>query len=121
MQSYTHANIHAYMETFAYTKHIYSDGTLNPSGVRFGTAELYDIGEHWVAIRITDFTPFLHVFTVDKFSEVSDSVCVGQPVDGDERVVLFIKMVKGKRYVYLCNFFQLQLIKTAAKWTCVYV
>ena len=25
--------------------HVYSDGTLNPSGVRFGTAELYDIGK----------------------------------------------------------------------------
>ena len=24
---------------------IYSDGTLNPNGVRFGTAELYDIGK----------------------------------------------------------------------------
>ena len=39
------------------------------------------------------------LFLVDKFSEVSDSVCVGQPVNGDERVVLFVKMVKGKRYV----------------------
>ena len=39
------------------------------------------------------------LFVVDKFSEVSDSVCVGQPVNGDERVVLFVKMVKGKRYV----------------------
>ena len=25
--------------------YMYSDGTLNPSGVRFGTAELYDIRE----------------------------------------------------------------------------
>ena len=40
----------------------------------------------------------LHIIVVDKFSEVSDSVCVGQPVNGDERVILFIKMVKGKRY-----------------------
>ena len=34
---------------------------------------------------------------MDRFSEVSDSVCVGQPVDGDERVILFIKMTNGKR------------------------
>ena len=37
------------------------------------------------------------LFLVDKFSEVSDSVCVGQPINGDERVILFVKMVKGKR------------------------
>ena len=41
---------------------------------------------------------FLHVIVVDKFSEMSNSVCVGQPVNGDERVILFIKTVKGKRY-----------------------
>ena len=39
---------------------------------------------------------FLHIIVVDKFSEVSD--CVGQPVNGDKRAILFIKMVKGKRY-----------------------
>ncbi|XP_065889907.1 acetoacetyl-CoA synthetase-like [Dysidea avara] len=55
-----------------------SDGTLNPSGVRFGTAELYDI--------------------VEKLSDISDSVCVGQQVDGDERVILFVKMAKGGRF-----------------------
>ena len=40
---------------------------------------------------------------MDKFSEVSDSVCVGQPVGGDERVILFVKIMKGKRYICNCN------------------
>ena len=34
---------------------------------------------------------------MDRFSEVSDSVCVGQPVDVDEKVILFLKMINGKR------------------------
>ncbi|KAF9082615.1 hypothetical protein BGX29_003722, partial [Mortierella sp. GBA35] len=51
-----------------------SDGTLNPNGVRFGSAEIYNI--------------------VDTYPEVEDSLCVGQTIkDGtDERVVLFLKI-----------------------------
>ncbi|KAH6697412.1 acetoacetyl-synthase [Plectosphaerella plurivora] len=51
-----------------------SDGVLNPSGVRFGSAEIYNV------IRL--------------FSEVEDSICVGQrrPQDRDETVVLFLKL-----------------------------
>merc|ERR1719510_2731193 len=53
-----------------------SDGTLNPSGVRFGSAEIYNI--------------------VEQFPEVKDSVCVGQRNDsGEERVVLFLQAVEG--------------------------
>ncbi|KAG0050336.1 hypothetical protein BGZ83_004880 [Gryganskiella cystojenkinii] len=54
-----------------------SDGTLNPNGVRFGSAEIYNI--------------------VDTYSEVEDSLCVGQTLkDGtDERVVLFLKVAGG--------------------------
>lgn len=54
-----------------------SDGTLNPAGVRFGSAELYNI--------------------VQTFPEVSDSLAVGQkrPEDDDERVFLFLKMAEG--------------------------
>ena len=36
---------------------------------------------------------------MEKFSDISDCVCVGQPVDGDERVILFVKMAKGGRYI----------------------
>ncbi|EXJ76281.1 acetoacetate-CoA ligase [Cladophialophora psammophila CBS 110553] len=51
-----------------------SDGVLNPSGVRFGSAEIYDV--------------------VEKFSEIDDSICVGQrrATDTDESVILFVKM-----------------------------
>jgi len=54
-----------------------SDGTLNPAGVRFGSAEIYNI--------------------VDQFQEIADSLCVGQRnLDGsEERVLLFLKMVEG--------------------------
>ncbi|SAM00002.1 hypothetical protein [Absidia glauca] len=56
-----------------------SDGTLNPSGVRFGSAEIYNV--------------------VDRFVDqgVEDSLCVGQKIknEDDERVVLFLKMKAG--------------------------
>ena len=52
-----------------------SDGTLNPNGVRFGSAEIYNI--------------------VECFTEIADSLCIGQksPVDGEERVILFLKVL----------------------------
>ncbi|CAO3592318.1 unnamed protein product [Absidia cylindrospora] len=57
-----------------------SDGTLNPSGVRFGSAEIYNV--------------------VDRFVDqgVEDSLCVGQKIknEDDERVVLFLKMKNGE-------------------------
>ncbi|KAF9578775.1 hypothetical protein BGW38_005264, partial [Lunasporangiospora selenospora] len=55
-----------------------SDGTLNPNGVRFGSAEIYNI--------------------VDTYPEVEDSLCVGQTLkDGtDERVVLFLKVAEAQ-------------------------
>ena len=53
-----------------------SDGVLNPSGVRFGSAEIYRIIESEFA------------------AEVVDSVCVGRrrPNDNDEKVFLFLLM-----------------------------
>ncbi|KAK6384905.1 hypothetical protein LTS17_002468 [Exophiala oligosperma] len=56
-----------------------SDGVLNPSGVRFGSAEIYNIIEAKFADKI------------------SDSICVGQrrPQDTDERVILFLLMKPG--------------------------
>ncbi|XP_021947550.1 acetoacetyl-CoA synthetase isoform X2 [Folsomia candida] len=52
-----------------------SDATLNPNGVRFGSAEIYQIVEHFI--------------------EVSDSVCVAQRNEAgtDERVVLFLRLL----------------------------
>ena len=52
-----------------------SDATLNPGGVRIGTAEIYRL--------------------VDAMDEVVESVVVGQPTDGDTRVVLFVKLAEG--------------------------
>ncbi|KAF5707250.1 acetoacetate ligase [Fusarium globosum] len=51
-----------------------SDGVLNPSGVRFGSAEIYAVTE--------------------TFSDISDAICVGQrrECDDDEQVLLFVKM-----------------------------
>ena len=51
-----------------------SDATLNPGGVRIGTAEIYRI--------------------VEGFSEISDSLVVGQDWEGDERIILFVKLGK---------------------------
>ncbi|KAG5652875.1 hypothetical protein H0H81_003305 [Sphagnurus paluster] len=58
-----------------------SDGVLNPSGVRFGSGEIYTV--------------------MEKFSDVlDDSLCIGQrrPQDLDERVLLFLKMRPGKKF-----------------------
>ncbi|KAG6004380.1 hypothetical protein E4U21_001143 [Claviceps maximensis] len=57
-----------------------SDGVLKPSGVRFGSAEIYNI--------LTRFFP----------AEVEDAVCVGRrrETDTDETVCLFIVMMAGQ-------------------------
>ena len=47
-----------------------SDTTLNPGGVRLGTAEIYS--------------------EVEKFKEIMDSIVVGQAWDNDIRIILFI-------------------------------
>ncbi len=49
-----------------------SDTTLNPGGVRIGTAEIYQ--------------------TVERFNEVEDSLVISQPWQNDERIILFLKM-----------------------------
>ncbi|KAJ4293675.1 hypothetical protein N0V90_008959 [Kalmusia sp. IMI 367209] len=58
-----------------------ADGVLNPSGVRFGSSDIYSVIE-------------------THFPEVVDSVCVGQrrPQDSDESVVLFLKMKDGESF-----------------------
>ncbi|KAM0264286.1 hypothetical protein ACHAQJ_000775 [Trichoderma viride] len=56
-----------------------SDGVLNPSGVRFGSADIYAVLERCFP------------------QEIAESLCVGQrrPQDLDERVVLFLLMRGG--------------------------
>lgn len=59
-----------------------ADGVLNPSGVRFGSAEIYSVIERHFADR------------------VQDSLCVGQrrPQDSDESVMLFLLMKAGHKF-----------------------
>ncbi len=52
-----------------------SDATLNPGGVRIGTAEIYR--------------------QVEQLDEVLESLVIGQHWDGDERIVLFVRLRPG--------------------------
>ncbi len=52
-----------------------SDAVLKPSGVRIGTAEIYT--------------------QMEKLPEVADSLAVGQNWQGDQRVILFVKLAAG--------------------------
>jgi acetoacetyl-CoA synthetase len=52
-----------------------SDSVLKPSGVRIGTAEIYNV--------------------LEKMPEIADSVVVGQDWKGDERVILFLQLSPG--------------------------
>jgi len=52
-----------------------SDTTLNPGGVRLGTAEIYN--------------------EVEKFEEIKESIVIGQPWDGDIRIILFVVLNQG--------------------------
>ncbi len=57
-----------------------SDGTLNPNGVRFGSAEIYSVVESAFP------------------GEVADCLCVGQrSAELGERVLLFVRTVDGAR------------------------
>ncbi len=53
-----------------------SDATLNPGGVRIGTAEIYR--------------------QIDTLDEIEDAVVVGQDWRNDVRVILFVKMMPGR-------------------------
>ncbi|WP_306119185.1 MULTISPECIES: acetoacetate--CoA ligase [unclassified Roseitalea] len=52
-----------------------SDATLNPGGVRIGTAEIYN--------------------QVEQMPEVLEAICIGQQWDSDVRVVLFVRLAEG--------------------------
>ncbi|UOG61411.1 acetoacetate--CoA ligase [Leptospira noguchii] len=54
-----------------------SDATLNPGGVRIGTSDIYGL--------------------IETFSEIADSVIIGQDWKEDVRIVLFLKMIPGKK------------------------
>ena len=52
-----------------------SDTTLNPGGVRLGTAEIYN--------------------EVEKFEEIQESIAIGQSWKNDIRIILFVVLNKG--------------------------
>ncbi|WP_079211345.1 acetoacetate--CoA ligase [Brucella pituitosa] len=52
-----------------------SDATLNPGGVRIGTAEIYN--------------------QVEQMAEIAEALCIGQDWDNDVRVVLFVRLAEG--------------------------
>ncbi|MEO4043294.1 acetoacetate--CoA ligase [Hoeflea sp. CAU 1731] len=52
-----------------------SDATLNPGGVRIGTAEIYN--------------------QVEQMDEVVEAICIGQDWDDDVRVILFVRLSDG--------------------------
>ncbi|MDI6028736.1 acetoacetate--CoA ligase [Corticibacterium sp. UT-5YL-CI-8] len=52
-----------------------SDATLNPGGVRIGTAEIYN--------------------QVEQMPEIVEALCIGQTWDDDVRVVLFVRLAEG--------------------------
>ncbi|MCO6389736.1 acetoacetate--CoA ligase [Aliihoeflea aestuarii] len=52
-----------------------SDATLNPGGVRIGTAEIYN--------------------QVEQLPEIVEAICIGQIWEDDVRVVLFVRLAEG--------------------------
>jgi len=76
-----HPNVWVHGDFVEITEHggvkIYgrSDATLNPSGVRIGTAEIYRV--------------------VEAMDEIADSIVVGQNYENDVRVILFVKPSDG--------------------------
>ncbi len=66
------------------TLKLLSDAVLNPSGIRFGSAEIYSITES-------------HPFN----ATISTTLCIGRrrpDIDSDESVFLFIVMYPGHRF-----------------------
>ena len=67
-----HGDFAEIKKTNGFVIHGRSDTTLNPGGVRLGTAEIYS--------------------EVEKFKEIKESIVVGQSWDNDVRIILFIVM-----------------------------
>jgi len=62
-------------DTGGFTFYGRSDSVLKPSGVRIGTAEIYN--------------------QVESLDEIADSLAIGQNWRGDQRVILFVKLAGG--------------------------
>ncbi len=66
-----------------------SDALLKPSGVRIGTAEIYN--------------------QVEKMPQIADSLAIGQSWRDDERIILFVKLAEGQ---ILTDELEVQIRKT---------
>jgi len=62
-------------DTMGVTFYGRSDAVLKPSGVRIGTAEIYN--------------------QVERLEEIADSLAIGQEWQGDQRIILFVKLAPG--------------------------
>ncbi len=62
-------------DTWGITFYGRSDSVLKPSGVRIGTAEIYNV--------------------VEKLDGIADSLAIGQNWQGDQRIILFVKLMEG--------------------------
>ncbi|MBE9505917.1 MAG: acetoacetate--CoA ligase [Chloroflexi bacterium] len=67
--------IQVHSDTGGVTIYGRSDSTLNPSGVRIGTAEIYN--------------------QVERIEGIADSLAIGQEFRGDQRILLFVKLAEG--------------------------
>ena len=72
---WAHGDYASWTEHGGMVIHGRSDATLNASGVRIGTAEIYRV--------------------VEQIDEVGEAIAVGQEWDGDTRVVLFVRLLDG--------------------------
>ena len=74
-QIWTHGDYASWTERGGMVIHGRSDATLNSSGIRIGTAEIYRV--------------------VEQFDEVSEAIAIGQEWDNDTRIVLFVRLADG--------------------------
>ncbi|MEO1043709.1 MAG: acetoacetate--CoA ligase [Pseudomonadota bacterium] len=72
---WTHGDLLEPTAKGGYIVHGRSDASLNPGGVKIGTGEIY------AQLSVLD--------------DIEDSIAAGLQIDGDEQVVLFVKMVAG--------------------------
>lgn len=70
-----HGDFAEYTQTGGVIIHGRSDATLNPGGVRIGTAEIYN--------------------EVEQMDAVEEGLCIGQEWDSDARVILFVRLREG--------------------------
>ncbi|PLK71773.1 acetoacetate--CoA ligase [Rhizobium sp. TH135] len=70
-----HGDFAEWTEHHGLVIHGRSDATLNPGGVRIGTAEIYN--------------------QVEQMDEVVEALCIGQDWEDDVRVILFVRLAPG--------------------------